>query len=298
MSVSGGRYRPSLTLVMAIGAMLGLAACGPSPVDPVERGGRWLATPVEVSCDDPPQFSPNEALLAFWIAQTPDPRSVPPVTRLGVIDWASGEVWIPGGLPDDVSLGADTLCWNEVDARVHVRGMPGTNFRDARWYAFDLQDPGDWRADRVPPEHCQVASPQTWEAHRPVTHEPSITRGIEVVHAGEREVTLQRRDGTELARHRTLQPGASGIAITRYTWSPGEQWLAYTVGEGRGSWTAGPNRAYLVPTGGGEPRLLGSGVSRLTWRNDQELIGCGGRPTTRERGLAYWRAVDVAVNER
>jgi hypothetical protein len=101
------------------------------------------------------------------------------------------------------------------------------------------------------------------------------------------------QDGAGLTRHRSLHFGSGQIYISRYVWSPTGRYLAYLVGESRGAWTAGPNRAYLTTAQGEGPWLLATGFYTLTWRDDENLIGCGRRVATRETGLAHWRVSEA-----
>lgn len=251
--------------------------------------------PVEVSCSTPAKFSPDGHRLVFWISESPDPATVPPVTRLGLFDWSSQTSRIPEGLNQRLSLHPGSLCWNEHDGRLHIGGFFATDILTTRWFQLDPESGSDFRPSNPPTGQCQANPPPLWESHRPVTHTPDIERAVVILSPRETEVVISLQDGAELTRHRSLHVGSRRIYVSQYVWSPTGQYLAYLVGESKGAWTAGPNRAYLTTAQGEGPWLLGTGFYTLTWRDDEHLIGCGRRVVRRERGLAHWRAPEAAA---
>lgn len=86
---------------------------------------------------DPAQFSPDGHRLAFSISQSADPATVPPATRLGLLDWSSQTSGIPDGLDERVSLNAGALCWPESDGGLHIGGFFGTDIQTTRWFQLD-----------------------------------------------------------------------------------------------------------------------------------------------------------------
>ncbi|TVS18452.1 MAG: hypothetical protein EA417_03270, partial [Gammaproteobacteria bacterium] len=175
-----------------------LMACGPATVDPAERGGHWLEMPVEVSCSTPAQFSPDGHRLVFWISESPDPATVPPVTRLGLFDWSSQTSRIPEGLNQRLSLHPGSLCWNEHDGRLHIGGFFATDIRTTRWFQLDPESGSDFRPSNPPTGQCQANPPPLWESHRPVTHTPDIERAVVILSPRETEVVISLQDGAEL----------------------------------------------------------------------------------------------------
>ncbi|MCC5869030.1 MAG: PD40 domain-containing protein [Gammaproteobacteria bacterium] len=267
-----------------------LTGCGPSPVDPTQTGGEWADTAVEVSCGDAPRFSPDGQQLAFWVSYSPDPATVPPVTRLGLMDWPAGPARLPDGQDEALSLNPQSLCWQGDHAQVHVAGIRRDDFRTRYWFALDDDDmlvPVDSR-----PPDCRVRQEQLWESHRPEKDTPAITRGLNVSHPDSRTVVLAFEGGQELTRHQIEHRGATMIYVRHYSWSPDGRRLAYSIGESRGAWTAGPLRTYLVEAAGGEPQVLASGLHWLGWRDEDELVGCGRRRAGRDNRLVRWRSLD------
>ncbi|MCG5494934.1 hypothetical protein [Ectothiorhodospira variabilis] len=275
-------------------------ACSPS-VDKQGSAGEWLVDLNSVYCSALPvaSFSADKDWMLFWIRHfrgDPSTGSRTSVMSPALLQFESRRLVLPAGPADrseGLSFSPSSLCWDDAEKGVYVRGSGRRAATERPWYRAELKLDSELVPVASPPESCRQPLEVEWQSHRdPVI--PNQARGdLEIIRDGCCAVELRRRsDGLLLARHEARSALSDLVMVSRYAWSESMTRLAYRVSEEISWWFGRPARSFVVERRG-QPTPLRGQVFAFVWRGDDELIACAGRSSDGSDGrgtsLKLWR---------
>lgn len=282
--------------ILTLGPAILLAAACSAPEEVPGRTGEWLVDLGSVDCTPTPvvSFSADRNWLLFWIEFfRPDADMRAPVTSPALLEIDSRRLVLPAGPADRVegpTFATSSLCWDDDNNRVFVRGGASTGRSESGWYRADVDFEAELVASSPPPESCRQPPAVEWRPRREWSIPDEVRGDLKISRDGCCAVDLRRRsDGVLLARHEARSELSDLVMVSRYAWSESMTRLVYRLNE-ETSWRfARPTTSFVLETPG-EPMALEGQAYAFAWRGDEELIACASRPRADGggNGLKIW----------